>query len=135
MWDKPPDFDGEEPKEEKPAEEKDEPGKKDDSSGNIPEWVEVYDPASNAYYFYNNQTGECTWDRPEGYEKPKDKNVKSLMAPPLFAALMLQNAWRKKACSARCSRAAWQSCCSKLQIECVVANRARSCFWVRLLLQ
>ena len=31
----------------------------------------------------------------------------------------------EKACSARRSRATWQSCCSKLQVECVVANRAR----------
>ena len=107
MWDKPNDFDGEEPvaditpqndTESKASSANANKSSEIDDTSNMktPEWVEVYDPSSSAYYFYNNTTGECTWERPKSYQKPKGADARSLMAPPLFAALMVQKAWRKK---------------------------------------
>jgi hypothetical protein len=40
---------------------------KDGSLLRIPHWVEVYDPAAEGYYFWDNLTGEVTWDTPDTY--------------------------------------------------------------------
>lgn len=31
-------------------------------------WVEGYDPASGRNYFYNSETGESAWDKPDDFE-------------------------------------------------------------------
>lgn len=37
------------------------------ASGKVVEWVESYDPTSDAFYYYNNLTGETVWDKPDNY--------------------------------------------------------------------
>ena len=67
-----------------------------ETESKLPEWVEVYDPGSKAYYYFNNYTQECMWDTPEGFAKPDLSILKSLMSPELKSALTVQCAWRKK---------------------------------------
>ena len=88
VWEEPGDYDG--PKVTQPGDEG------DDENGSLPEWVEVYDPGSESYYYYNNFTGETTWEKPKGYKKPDYTKLKYMMAPELRAAIMLQCAWRAK---------------------------------------
>ena len=46
--------------------------------------------------FYNNWTGDQSWDKPEGYTPPDYSNLAAMMAPELKAALKLQCAYRMK---------------------------------------
>ena len=57
----------------------------------------MYDPNSVAYYYFNNYTNECMWDKPLDYVEPK-KGAHHLagMNPELKAALLIQNAYRAK---------------------------------------
>ncbi|ETV77667.1 hypothetical protein, variant [Aphanomyces astaci] len=38
------------------------------------EWSECMDTDSGYVFFYNNMTGKCQWERPDGYEVPPDPN-------------------------------------------------------------
>ncbi|GBG32524.1 Ankyrin repeat domain-containing protein 1 [Hondaea fermentalgiana] len=62
----------------------------------IPEWVQVFDPQTKLYYFFNNHTFESQWEEPEGFERLDFSKAKHLMAPELRAALMMQCAFRSK---------------------------------------
>ena len=59
----------------------------------------MYDPASEDYYYYNNFTGECVWEEPEGY-KPINYTLLMMMAKnaksELWASLLVQKTWRAK---------------------------------------
>eukprot|EP00948_MAST-09A_sp_MAST-9A-sp1_P003113 g3113.t1 len=104
-WEKPPDFDGVSNFPDNEATQ----GEEDETE--MPEWVRIYDPNSVAYYYFNNFTGETTWDEPDGYEEPKDKsNLAVLMNPEVRAALRIQGVYRKKQARAvmRAKKAAMQ---------------------------
>ena len=71
----------------------------------FPVWSEVYDPGSEAYYYYNNNTGETTWDKPADYkpptkqEKADAKSGKIKLPEPLIklnATRKMQGVWRAK---------------------------------------
>ena len=74
----------------------------EEAGGEWPEWSEVWDPASEAYYYYNNHTGETSWDKPEGFASPEASagggggDFKSLYPPHLRAALLIQGVIRAK---------------------------------------
>ena len=38
-----------------------------------PRWSKVLDPPSASYYYYENYTGECVWDRPDDYLSPREE--------------------------------------------------------------
>ena len=48
------------------------------------QWVEVYDPGSQAYYYWNAETQDMTWDQPPEYKLVADSFV-------MLAAVRLQN--------------------------------------------
>ncbi len=52
-------------------------------------WVEVYDPATENFYYWNQRTHEITWDKPLNYILAADDEM-------MKAAIMLQNAWKVK---------------------------------------
>jgi hypothetical protein len=52
-------------------------------------WVEVYDPVSHSFYYYDNTTKETTWDKPAEYTMAADDELMS-------AVIKIQCAWRKK---------------------------------------
>jgi len=52
-------------------------------------WVEVYDPASDAFYYYNNDTGDQSWEKPEHYIMAADDFMMS-------AVIKIQCAYRTK---------------------------------------
>ena len=64
----------------------------------IPEWTKLYDPASVSYYYYNNKSGENSWDTPEGYRDPPKKAIlRGLCQDPLTkAVLLIQHVYRQK---------------------------------------
>ena len=63
-----------------------------------PTWSEVWDPASEANYYYHNTTGECVWEKPADFvpaAKPDDGS--SVLYPPtLRAAMLIQSVIRAK---------------------------------------
>ena len=38
-------------------------------------WVEVYDPSSDAFYYYSSTSGASTWDKPEEYIMAADDEL------------------------------------------------------------
>ena len=61
-------------------------------------WVELYDSASGAYYYYNQESGESTWEPPSCFSRfSQDLSpVVSKFAAELRAAVAVQKAWRIK---------------------------------------
>eukprot|EP00947_MAST-08B_sp_MAST-8B-sp1_P002382 g2382.t1 len=69
----------------------------DAAAEQMPTWTKVYDSSSQAYYFYNNYTGESVWDQPFDYEEPPSGSAAAaLMNPELRAAMVIQRTYRKK---------------------------------------
>ena len=82
------------------------------TEGDIPTWSEVLDPGTGHKYYYNNITGESSWEMPEGFnaekshelEKKMEEKIKkggSLLGLPhnlalLCAARKVQSAYRAK---------------------------------------
>jgi ankyrin repeat protein len=52
-------------------------------------WVECYDPAQEAYYYYESNTHEMTWDKPEHYVMAADDEL-------MAAAIKIQCCWRAR---------------------------------------
>ena len=63
---------------------------------NLPEWMDVWDSAQSTFYYYNQFTGDITWDKPPGFKRPDHSKLKALMKPELRAALCIQGIWRAK---------------------------------------
>jgi ankyrin repeat protein len=55
-------------------------------------WIEVYDPASEAFYYWGKDTDACVWDKPENYVLAADDVM-------MTAVIKIQCAWRKKVSS------------------------------------
>ena len=53
-------------------------------------WVEVYDPASDAFYYYGSYSHEVTWEKPAEYVMAADDELMS-------AVIKIQCAWRRRA--------------------------------------
>ena len=45
------------------------------TSGDIPEWSEVIDPGSGHPYYYNNITGESSWEKPANFDSKKSHEM------------------------------------------------------------
>jgi hypothetical protein len=52
-------------------------------------WVEVYDPASDAFYYYGSYSGETTWEKPEHYVMAAEDDL-------MIAVIKIQSMWRGK---------------------------------------
>ena len=52
-------------------------------------WVEVYDPETEAYYYWNRETQEQTWDVPDNFRVASDDAT-------MAAVIKLQCLWRRK---------------------------------------
>ena len=53
------------------------------------EWVECYDPSSDAFYYTNKTTGATTWDKPENYVMAADDEM-------MLAVIKIQCLFRGK---------------------------------------
>ena len=62
----------------------------------LPEWMEVWDTTQSTFYYYNQFSGDITWDKPPGFKRPDHSKLKALMKPELRAALTIQGIWRAK---------------------------------------
>jgi len=61
------------------------------------EWVKVYSPANERFYYYSNWTHETSWIIPESYTPlPTGIAASFFMDADMSATLMIQGAWRKK---------------------------------------
>ena len=45
-------------------------------------WSAVEDPASGEYYYYNNETGDCVWDKPAELMTEEEKAAAATKQPP-----------------------------------------------------
>ena len=63
--------------------------KKDQHDNQRHEWVECYDPAAEAFYYFNNFTKEHTWEKPDSYLMAADDDE-------MRAVICIQCAWRAK---------------------------------------
>lgn len=57
-----------------------------------PSWSKVWDPTSNAFYYYDAVSGECLWDPPEGWKE--DAAAGEAPPPKVGAATALQSLFR-----------------------------------------
>ena len=64
----------------------------------IPKYCKLYDSASISYYWYENATGEYFYEEPADWVEPTKKALAAhiTMNPEVKAALVVQNAYRKK---------------------------------------
>ena len=64
-----------------------------------PRWIRLYDSSQVSYYYYENKTGETTWDKPEDYDSPRNISemnaVMRLLNREVKAALMVQKVFRQ----------------------------------------
>lgn len=75
-----------------------EPGTEDIGINNIGnEWMELLDPSSGNYYYYNVRTQESTWEKPKTFTKFDLRSIgDKLISPEVRAAVLVQNTWRGK---------------------------------------
>ena len=88
QWDKPSEL--------MTKEEKESAENKENDEVDVPEWLEIWDSGQSTFYYYNQYTGEHTWDKPKDFKRPNYANMKAMMKPDVRAAVLVQNAWRKK---------------------------------------
>ena len=64
----------------------------------IPKYCKLYDSATVSYYWYENATGEYFYDEPSDWVEPTKKALAAHITtnPEIKAALLIQNAYRKK---------------------------------------
>ena len=67
------------------------------ANADMPEWVKVFSPSDERFYYYSNWTHETLWTIPENYTAPPTgMAARMLMSPELRGALVIQCVWRKK---------------------------------------
>ena len=70
-----------------------------EQSNSAPHWVRLYDSTHVAYYYFQNSTGETTWDRPEGFISPRNvsdmKVMMQFLNRDVKAALLVQKTFRQ----------------------------------------
>ena len=64
---------------------------RDESGGN--EWIKVFDEDSRQYYYYNQVTGESTWDPPADYTDPQDATYQTTYSAEYTAGLDTTQEW------------------------------------------
>lgn len=64
--------------------------------GEWEEWSAVWDPNHEAYYYYNNYSGETVWEMPEGYTPPAEGGGSWGGNPMLKAVMRIQCAFRAR---------------------------------------
>ena len=62
----------------------------------IIEWVKVFSPRDDRYYYYNNYTEECTFDKPDDFNKSLNALGKMSMSQEMRSAIKIQNLFRAK---------------------------------------
>ena len=62
--------------------------KKEEAEANW-QWVEVYDPSTERFYYWNQETEEITWGKPPKY-------ILACNDETMKAAILLQSAWKAK---------------------------------------
>ena len=45
------------------------------SQGLLDKWIECYDPSADGFYYYNQVSGETTWDKPKDYVMAADDEM------------------------------------------------------------
>ena len=63
---------------------------------NVIEWVKVFSPRDDRYYFYNNYTEKFVWEKPEGYQPALNTLGKLSMSMEMRSAIKIQNLFRAK---------------------------------------
>ena len=46
-----------------------------DDAANASPWVEIYDAGEKAYYYWNRDSGETIWEKPEHYRMAAEDNI------------------------------------------------------------
>ena len=62
----------------------------------IIEWVKVFSPRDDRYYYYNNYTEECTFDKPDDFNESLNALGKMSMSQEMRSAIKIQNLFRAK---------------------------------------
>jgi hypothetical protein len=61
------------------------------------EWVKIYSPPDERFYYYSNWTKKISWTIPNDYKDlPSGMAARMFMNPEVRAALTIQGTWRKK---------------------------------------